>query len=564
VETAAKQKTEQILTPDDPGPFRLRHSGVREKKSGWGYLLIPLVFFSLFMLYPVFRLIILGFQELDTANWDFRVVGFAGLDNFRDVLGNKAFTGALVRSFLHAFAPDKLVLVVFLPLVIAASIERAGEKARRSFLTFLPILVLGASVWITALLILPEMNNSLQNSGNRAGFWLFYHFIDIITTLSYAVPFGVVLYYACRRGEQNNHGIAVPLSSFKNPALIILVLIIPFSLQAFTLPQLINFSFTESLMVRGFNVFYLQTRPERGGVYFLIILIPVLLSGLGLWRIVEGQKLKLVVTGEAEREGLSGNKNGFFGWVIVLFIALLIVAVYFLAFRTALQPRRGAAAPRFPVPGLGRSVLVTLGYIIITVGMQTFVSWLGGYGLGMFRSRGGRAVSAAMHITAGVTPVIPAAACFVTFARLHLLETIVPSVLIWFGVPLGIILYKLFYEGVRGTGRDRVNKKDVFLMTLFVATILLFLRLNALFIPLLFGNFGNTYLLPAFLYRLTFSFQPYLASDITAFALLIYTPGTAALAVLLMFLGRNFFPRIKMASSSTVTSYFNGELTKRN
>ncbi len=286
----------------------------------------------------------------------------------------------------------------------------------------------------------------------------------------------------------------------------------------------------------------------------MIILIPVLLSGFALWRIVEKNALRLKVFHDEAQEITKNNKKSLLIWVIFIGLAVLLLLIYGSAVRAALMPRYGAGTPRFPVPGMGKSMIVTGGYLALTVGIQTLISWLGGYGLGMFRWRGRKIISAAMHITAFITPAVLSTPFIIPAARLKLFGTIVPAFAVWLGMPLGTVLFKMYYKGIREAGTEKGGRRDGFFMVLFVVAVFLLLQLNSLFAPLIFGKAGETFLLSSFLYRITFSFQPYIAADITAFALLIYTPWVILIAALLMILGRYFFSRVKILGSAKGSS----------
>jgi multiple sugar transport system permease protein len=85
--------------------------------------LLPLiVFLLLFVLYPVFQLIRMGFSTLTVSGGEFRW-NFSGLDNFYTALGDEIFRAALINTLV--FVAATVIIQLILGTALAILVERA-------------------------------------------------------------------------------------------------------------------------------------------------------------------------------------------------------------------------------------------------------------------------------------------------------------------------------------------------------------------------------------------------------------------------------------------------------
>lgn len=117
-------------------------------------LLIPgLVIFGMFTVYPIFRLLWMSF-----CDWSFASMltqPFAGLQNYRDVLGDSTFWTVFVNSIVYTLitVPGQMILGLYTAVLING-IKRCSVTFR--VINYLPVI----TSWVIASLVFRYIFNT--------------------------------------------------------------------------------------------------------------------------------------------------------------------------------------------------------------------------------------------------------------------------------------------------------------------------------------------------------------------------------------------------------------------
>lgn len=118
------------------------------KKRDIALFALPgLLFFTIFVIYPIIPQLIISFQDHD----GFKSSGFVGLENYVTVLKSKSLWRATINTYI--FVGLSLCGGIPLSLLLALALELQGEKTRRFFkiATVMPALIsvtVMAQLWI--------------------------------------------------------------------------------------------------------------------------------------------------------------------------------------------------------------------------------------------------------------------------------------------------------------------------------------------------------------------------------------------------------------------------------
>jgi ABC-type glycerol-3-phosphate transport system permease component len=549
----------------------------QEKTSGgWGYLIVPVVLFSAFMLYPAIRLIVLSFQE---GNIVAGTAGFVGLRNYRTAFQLNGVGMVILRSFGKALAPDKLAALVFIPLGIAALLRKTEPASRNLLRTLFFMCLLGGSVWISVMSMYDRMMHILQFGKNPLLFQLLFHLVDAAKTLSIGIPFGIAVYLALTPADTGPDG---PLPAdrltsglFGPGALVLLLTSFAFALQSFTSEVLVSLSISSNLIELSYIRSFLHARFGVGAVYTLIPLFFTSAAGIFMYYLTKRRRIIIWLGDPMENAGGTGKGNSsaaapVVGWVICILIILGSVTLIFLALRNAAAPLLHGQPQRFPLQGHGRSMARTAAFLLGVIVVDIIFGWMGGYALGTRKFIGKRIVLFLFYVFIFSTPVLITPPLYIMSVRMGLIDTLIPVFFAYSGMPLAVLLFKTYYEGrslrmvyaslhqvkdhgrpeeAVATGTTRQSMKDASQFALFTTGVLLLLHLNSLMLPLLFNVSARSRLLPAFLFRLFFSMQGKTSGDINAYVLISFLPILIIISALFIYCSIKMLPRLRIVVS---------------
>ncbi|MCD8377318.1 MAG: sugar ABC transporter permease [Candidatus Gastranaerophilales bacterium] len=124
--------------------FQLK-SRYRNTIAAWIFILPALIGTFIFIIIPVIFSFALSFVKWDLLN----EIQYAGLENFKYILGDKLFLKVLLNTFVYAISVS--VLGVIIPLVLAAILNnkiRGGELYKTAyFIPFITPMIVIALVW---------------------------------------------------------------------------------------------------------------------------------------------------------------------------------------------------------------------------------------------------------------------------------------------------------------------------------------------------------------------------------------------------------------------------------
>lgn len=501
-------------------------------RRGWLLLCVPLIVLVLTKLYPLARLLYYSFHMYSPKTGEFE---FIGLSNFSFVLKGTIVTGGNIKSFLlltigTALAPDKLAAAVLIPLALVSILRRVDARTGRLLQTAFMLPVISGAVWITALFIFPSMMHALRAQGKQ-GFWAYFHLLDSIRTISFALPLGTI-FFQLTMPRAKGVGLRYLIAAA--------AVIFAFSYQSSSAESLINLSLTENLMTRFFSVFFFQVRPGRAAVYAIILILPVMLTGGVLALLLE--KKGVFMTSNREASTKKPPLWTYAGWFTAIIFAGLVLLLLLSAFFYAGTPRYGITVPRYPVPGLLPSVLRTFFWGAAVIIAAVSLSWLGGYSLGRYRPKGGTSVTVLLYLTAFISPVLTVMPLLLDASLLGLESGFSVAGFGLASFPIGTLLFKMYYSGEQG----KRTRAGAAMVALFCAVLQCMASLNSVLLPLAIDSPEGGELFPAFLYRTAFSTSGRAASDIMAYSLVLYLPALILLLVLLGILSCRFFPFMRI------------------
>ena len=163
--------TAQTLAPPDattPPPPRQRTANLYpHTRPAWGFLAPFAVFFVLFLLWPVVYMIITSFFNTSVVNTG--LGSFAGLDNYREMLGSGLFWDAMGHTLLFAlYTVIPLVVLAFVLAVLSNRLSRGQGFFRSVF--FLPYILPSATIGLIWGLIFTPASGLFAQGQQLLGF----------------------------------------------------------------------------------------------------------------------------------------------------------------------------------------------------------------------------------------------------------------------------------------------------------------------------------------------------------------------------------------------------------
>ena len=163
--------TAQTLAPPDattPRPPRQNAANpYPHTRPAWGFLAPFAVFFVLFLLWPVVYMIITSFFNTSVVNTG--LGGFAGVENYREMLTSKLFWGAMGHTLLFAaYTVPPLVVLAFVLAVLSNRLKRGQGFFRSVF--FLPYILPSATIGLIWGLIFTPASGLFAQGQQLLGF----------------------------------------------------------------------------------------------------------------------------------------------------------------------------------------------------------------------------------------------------------------------------------------------------------------------------------------------------------------------------------------------------------
>ena len=177
-----------------------RTSRITEQGLAWLFLLPYLVFYSWFMLYPIFKGFIISLNE-----WSIGVTPrFVGLDNYAAMLRDRYFWEALGHTVLFVFLSTPALVIFGLAFALIVNAGLKGTTFLRSafFLPYILSISVISSIWVFVLRPYTGLMNAILHRLGvaREIFWLsdanLAWLSILIATVWWTVGFNMVLFLA--------------------------------------------------------------------------------------------------------------------------------------------------------------------------------------------------------------------------------------------------------------------------------------------------------------------------------------------------------------------------------
>ncbi len=151
-------------------PIQMK-SGLNDKIFVWSIVLPALIFFAIFVYYPFFRNVYLSFMDYNYI----KEPHFAGLENYRKLLGDEYFYNSLKNTFILTLlsVPSVLAIALFLSVILFKIGKYQGLFRSAIFSTYLVPLVVASVIF--KLLFGTEaglMNSLIVSMGGSKINWL--------------------------------------------------------------------------------------------------------------------------------------------------------------------------------------------------------------------------------------------------------------------------------------------------------------------------------------------------------------------------------------------------------
>ncbi|MBN1410433.1 MAG: RDD family protein [Spirochaetales bacterium] len=564
----------------------------------WCLLAVPLFFLLLFIWVPVFQTVVRSFFKENLANNTGRFVGF---DNYASVFTEPLFLSWLWNSFrLSLLSPNMLL---FLPGPLGAAFllvkfnNRGADTAVR--ILFSLILVTAATVAMTSMFKIFAAPPPIGFLDSMAGYPVREQLLSQDTAaniidmsqlgigLAVVMPLGLILYLASLKGSlmMTPDGGSVYrglLSGAWKTAAILLIAVSAFFFQNFTSGFLMTGGKLGSTLIhQEFRYSYQMMNFNAGAVYGIFILAFLIPAGILTWFIAERSVSGIYVSDQSTSEtkpvrgvlagviaGLSAVAVVFLLWNYIVYNFLPSLNAFFMSFKRSADVFKAGSLfpPQFSLEAYqnlqGHSKLLdglfnSISTILPATVLQLVLSVMGGYALGRLRPHGRRIIT--FFIMAGLY-ILPGAVIssnFIMMYRAGLVNTHLGLILPWLGCPIGIILFKMFFEGYRidlarmklapdeQAGKAIVKAAAFKLagMGTFTALALMLVQINSFYISYILGA-AKVHTLEVELYTLSMmsANSPNLVAAAVVFSLLPMILLATALIVLQIF----FLPRVRI------------------
>jgi multiple sugar transport system permease protein len=566
----------------------------------WACLILPLALMLLFLWFPVISLFLLSLTKSFMSKST-----FAGFINYLGLFGDPSFRGSFGNSLSSSVLNMNWVYAIVVPFCIAYLLVKANRRRELTARGILSVLILCGSGVLMSVAVkayctptgplnvllarigLPTVGSSkILTSALRMA--------KVGYGLGIAIPLGLIWYMALFRGMAGaTDGSITPrrvLFRLGASAALIFLTFFAFSMKGFAPVYLITGGGdgTNVLMTSMYRTAFIQGNFGYGAAHAVMLALFLLFAGFLVWMLVDKSHLAIWFSSEKALP-ISLLKEGSHRVVLILVcLALVWAALVFVlnavlpllyalfgAFKTATDSLGSPASllpHEFNTTNFGRlfsdgtiwyASLSTVVTVVPSLILQLGASVLGGYALGRLRFPGRKAIFLLVCLTMFISPSVLIAPIYTLTARYGLLNMHMPLILFWAGCPLGIFMFKLFFEGARrdatrmthGGSEIEISstrenlQSNTWRMTAFVGLILAFLMLEDILLPIVIMS--KSTLLP-FNAAIVFSGGRYTASNGAIFAFLtIALIPMALIAVFLILLQPRFLSRMHVFMSAT-------------
>ena len=181
---------------------KMNKKKLRENLIGYQFVFLALAFFCLFILYPLVRVIVSSFHEINTLTQEFFFIGF---ENFINLFHDYVFWRALSNTVMYTVA---IIILINIPAIVFAIILDSGKIKGNYFLRvvfFTPAILAPVLIGVTFKRIFAPMgalNMILVKTGlvffkrNWLGVPSLALSAVIFTTVWQSAGWNMVLYYA--------------------------------------------------------------------------------------------------------------------------------------------------------------------------------------------------------------------------------------------------------------------------------------------------------------------------------------------------------------------------------
>jgi ABC-type glycerol-3-phosphate transport system permease component len=331
--------------------------------------------------------------------------------------------------------------------------------------------------------------------------------VEFVYGISVFIPIGIILYFAALKGSNfNSNEKSIERNVLNNTLIVFFVILISgisFLLQSVNSVFILTgggpLNKTSTILNEIYNNAFMMYNVGYAASEQFILLILLLLSGLAIWFILEMTGFKIWVS---DREtGINSRLKSSLSLIITIisiFLVIVLLVVFILwvfmplfkAFSHSLDGYSKVLSESTFFFSLVRSILTLIPILIL----QTIISLLGGFALGRYKFIGSRFIFLILCLGLFITPQIFAPQLYEVFGELNMLNNLIPVNLLWLGSPLGIILFKLYFEGfnieMERVNNEKDNQKkfslkiklvaNTILMSVFVMFIFSLLSLNDL------------------------------------------------------------------------------------
>lgn len=557
--------------------------------SGWMFILFPLIFLLFFIWLPIIQAFIMSFQKINLL----RGAELIGLKNYVRMFSDNLFWKSVLNSFRITIFSPNIFYFIIAPLAIALLLMKAGKgiEITGRLITGLFIFC-SASVLISSIyrwyLSQAGMGGLLQSAPvltNPDTAIIALQSAQLVYGIGISVPLGLVLYMACLKGalfsfpDRPSHKNI--WSNIWRCSLLLFITVFAFSVQSFTAGWVITQDgpahSTMVIISRIFRESFQMFKFGAGAANQMILICILMLCGLALWLLLEKSGIKIWlgrITNSTDTD--TGKKLKGTGYtVIAVASAIIICALLVVTVIWILVPGVSALSTSFSKFGTNAFTLENYSMVLKETGFvtgfvnsflvfffslifQTGISLTGGYALGRYRFGGHQIVFFLVCFTAFISPHVISPQLFLNFKNLGMLNNIIAVMLPYFGWPIGIILFKLYFEGVqiecaviqnledqaeRNIRKKRITINTVY-MIIFVIVLFFIIKLNELFLPLTLLSKESTYTLNMMLLVITGKF-------VTEYGVLLASVFISFIPVFIMggiflFLQIVFFPNMKI------------------
>ncbi len=468
-----------------------------EQAKAWTLLSIPLVFLLSFILLPILQTLIFSFLKINLM----QPAIFTGVINYVRFFGNELFLPSLINTLTLAFMGGSGIFTIFLPVCIAFALYRLPAVSEMNFRRFFSLLFFFGITPLLAVILAYLFNPSIGPVNALLGIegfqpialhdaLLVKPIISIFITaqnLSISLPLGVLFYLGMLHGTRKFP--PLPISGIKIWTSIGLFFV--FSL-AFSLKEFPTTFVTTNggpgyssltLLMNSFQSFFsrMQFGVGLAGSFFDMILL--FICGFLAWLLLKHSGMRFYFIEVNARTTVNERKNkllSVIGWagllISLLFILALLIFPLFLALMNSFKTISDLVKNPlsfFPehftlwnynefTKNLNIRILFLnyLIYLIPILIIQLGVSIIGGYALGRLRFAGRKFIFFLICLVMFISPTVFLPTLYLNAQKLNLLNNYIPLILAWLGCPLGIVLFKLYFEGTRSDIAQIIMLKD--------------------------------------------------------------------------------------------------------